>query len=84
MVSKPHGGKLINRIVSGKRREFLLGEVKELPKIQISYERVIDLMDIAHGVFSPLEGFLLQEDYLHVLYDMRLSNDIPWTIPIVL
>jgi len=84
MVSKPHGGKLINRIVSGKRREYLLSEVKELPKIRISYERVIDLMDIAHGAFSPLEGFLLQEDYLHVLYDMRLSNDIPWTIPIIL
>jgi hypothetical protein len=34
--------------------------------------------------YSPLEGFLVQEDYLSVLDDMRLSNDIPWTIPIVL
>ncbi len=84
MVSKPHGGRLVNRVVTGKRREHLLAEAHELPGIDIGYEKLIDVMDIAHGVFSPLEGFLTREDYIHVLYDMRLSNDIPWTIPIVL
>ena len=84
MVSKPHGMKLVNRVVSGKRREALLREAEELPKIVISYSLAADLENIARGVYSPLEGFLVQEDYLHVLYDMRLSNDVPWTIPIVL
>ena len=84
MVSKPHGMKLVNRVVSGKRREALLREAEELPKIIISYSLAADLENIARGVYSPLEGFLVQEDYLHVLYDMRLSNDVPWTIPIVL
>ncbi len=84
MVSKPHGGRLVDRVVKGKRREHLLEEARELPKIELSLDRAVDVEDIAHGVYSPLEGFLVQEDYLHVLYDMRLSNDIPWTIPIVL
>lgn len=84
MVSKPHGGKLVNRIVSGKRREALLKEANELPKINLTAELATDLVNIAHGVYSPLEGFLIQEDYIHVLHDMRLSNDVPWAMPIVL
>lgn len=84
MIPRPHGGKLVNRIASDKRRSVLLEEARELPSIEITYERLVDLMDIAHGAFSPLEGFMLQEDYIHVLYDMRLANDLPWTIPIIL
>jgi len=84
MVSKPHGGKLVNRVVTGRRREHLLEEAKELPSIEVDDSLAADVANIAHGVYSPLEGFLTQEDYLHVLYDMRLSNDIPWTVPIVL
>ncbi len=83
-MSRPHGGRLINRIVTGRRREHLLQESKELPKIEVSESIAADIANICHGVYSPLEGFLVQEDYLHVLYDMRLSNDIPWTIPIIL
>ncbi|MCE4619118.1 MAG: sulfate adenylyltransferase [Desulfurococcales archaeon] len=84
MVNRPHGGRLVNRVVKGRRKEALLEEALEIPRISISYERVIDLLDIAHGAFSPLEGFLVQEDYLHVLHDMRLHDDTPWTIPIIL
>ena len=83
-IPKPHGGKLVNRILPEKRRKYLLEEAREIPGIEISYERVIDVLDIAHGVFSPLEGFMTQNDYINVLYDMRLSNDLPWTIPVIL
>ncbi len=84
MVSKPHGRRLVRRLVVGHRREHLLEEARELPKIELSESLAADVMNIAHGVYSPLEGFIVQEDYIHVLYDMRLSNDIPWTIPIIL
>jgi len=84
MVSKPHGGKLINRVASGKRLEALRVEARELQQLAVSYDLVADLENIAHGVYSPLEGFLTQEDYLHVLHDMRLANDLAWTIPIIL
>jgi len=84
MVSKPHGGNLVNRVVTGRRLNLLKEEVTEIHGINIGYDLVTDLENIAHGVYSPLEGFLKQEDYLHVLHEMRLSNDTPWTIPIIL
>ena len=84
MVSRPHGGRLVYRVVEGRRREALLQEAREIPGIEVSLERAIDLEDIAYGAFSPLEGFLTQDDYIHVLEDMRLSDDTPWTIPIIL
>jgi sulfate adenylyltransferase len=84
MVSKPHGGNLVNRVVTGRRLNLLKEEITEIPSINIGYDLVTDLENIAHGVYSPLEGFLTQEDYLNVLHEMRLSNDIPWAIPIIL
>jgi len=84
MTARPHGGKLINRVVSGRRRELLLKEANELTQIKLSQDWVTDLVNIARGVFSPLEGFMIQEELLSVLYDMRLPSDLPWTIPIVL
>jgi len=80
----PHGGKLVNRVVSEKRREKISEEMREFTKIEVETSLAKDIENIAYGVFSPLEGFLLEEDYLSVLDNMRLSNDIPWTIPIVL
>lgn len=84
MVSKPHGGRLVNRIATGKRKRRLVEEAREAPRIPLSFDEATDLENLAHGVYSPLEGFLVQEDYLHVLKSMRLSNDTPWTIPIIL
>ncbi len=84
MVSRPHGGKLINRIVKGPRKEKFIEEALELPKISIDKTRESDLVNIAHGVYSPLEGFMVQNDYENVVHEMRLENDLPWTIPIIL
>jgi len=84
MVISPHGGKLINREIRGEARARLISEAGEMPKIHIGRELVRTVENISDGVFSPLEGFLGEEDYLGVLRDMRLSNDVPWTIPILL
>ena len=82
MVARPHGGRLVNRVVPEDKR--LLEEARELPALELPLEHAVDVENIARGVFSPLEGFMVQEDYFSVLYDMRLSDDTPWTIPIVL
>ena len=84
MVSRPHGGKLTNRVLRGKRRERLLEEAEELPRLNLSFDYAVDVENIARGVFSPLEGFMIQEEYLSVLYSMRLPDDTPWTIPVTL
>ena len=84
MVSKPHGGKLVNRVAEGKQREILLEESKEIPKITVDEDTAVDVENIAYGVYSPLEGFMTKNEFENVLSEMRLPNDIPWTLPIVL
>jgi len=80
--AKPHGGKLINRVVGeGKDRAE---EAKRLPQVVLTKELAKEALNISYGVFSPLEGFLTREDYVSVLNKGRLATDIPWTIPIVL
>ncbi len=81
---EPHGGKLVNRILEGKERKEWLEKSKDLKKITVSYWDLSELENIAIGLFSPLEGFMNREDYNSVLDNMRLSNGIVWTIPIVL
>lgn len=81
-MPKPHGEKLINRVVDKGRDR--MEEAKRLPQIILTKELAKEVQNIAYGVFSPLEGFLTKKDYVSVLNKGRLSNDIPWTIPIVL
>jgi len=84
MVARPHGGRLVDRVARGRSRARLLGEAAEMPRIDINASLAADAANIAHGVYSPLEGFMTSDDYQNVLDEMRLSNDLPWTIPIVL
>ena len=55
-----------------------------LNNIILNKRQLCDLELILNGGFSPLEGFMNQEDYISVLNNMRLSNGNIWTIPIVL
>ena len=72
----PHGGKLINKYTQKKS--------DDLPTFEVSSDIRNDAENIATGVFSPLVGFVGQEDFLNVLKEGRLSSGVPWTIPIVL
>ncbi len=81
---KPHGGKLINRILNDKECERLISQKDELPQIKLNEDRSIEVRNIANGVFSPLEGFMTEDDFISVLEFGRLSSDLAWTIPIVL
>ena len=75
-LTLPHGGKLINTYIQKKS--------DNLPTFEVSSDIRNDAENIATGVFSPLVGFVGQEDFLNVLKEGRLSSGVPWTIPIVL
>jgi len=81
---QPHGGKLIERVLQGGKKDEALARAGSLPSLTIDSELVSDVENIATGVYSPLEGFMGAEDFRSVLNGMRLRNDLPWTIPIVL
>ncbi|WP_163860335.1 sulfate adenylyltransferase [Paenibacillus elgii] len=79
-----HGGQLINRLVDGEERAHLVKQVKSLKSIEIDSWTISDLDLIAIGAFSPLQGFMKEEDYHSVVENMRLSNGTVWSIPITL
>lgn len=80
----PHGGALVDRVAKGQIREDLLKLVSSLPQIKISTWTVSDLDLIAVGAFSPLTGFLNEEDYRSVVENIRLADGTVWSIPITL
>jgi sulfate adenylyltransferase len=80
----PHGGLLVNRILTGNKRHAAMEKAESLKKIILNSRELADLEMISNGAFSPLEGFVNSKDYESILHSMHLSNGLPWTIPITL
>jgi len=79
-----HGGKLINRVVASSKKEGILRNIAEFKRLTLNEEQVKDVRNIARGVYSPLTGFLREDDFQKVVSEMRLSDGTVWPIPIVL
>ncbi|MBD3390058.1 sulfate adenylyltransferase [Candidatus Micrarchaeota archaeon] len=73
-----HGGRIIERFARNSQ------DLEELAYLELDSEVLKEVENIAYGIFSPLEGFMGKEELEAVLNEMRLPNDLPWTIPIVL
>jgi sulfate adenylyltransferase len=77
-IPLPHGGRLVNRFVaSDKKTDGMLN-------ISVSSDLRNDIENIADGVFSPLEGFVGQQDFQSIVKTGRLTDGLAWTVPIVL
>ncbi|KAL6949731.1 Sulfate adenylyltransferase [Hanseniaspora vineae] len=92
----PHGGVLQDLIKRDEsKKEQLLKEFSDLEKqgkiINLSARQICDLELILNGGFSPLTGFLNENDYNEVVSNNRLTSvtngkgqGLLWTIPITL
>ncbi len=80
----PYGGSLVDLMVSAEERTHLLNYGNRLPSIRISARISCDLELLATGAFSPLDRFMGEEDYRHVLDEMHLANGQLFPIPITL
>jgi sulfate adenylyltransferase len=78
MIS-PHGGVLVDRIVSQPEELDTT-----LSTISLTRRSQSDLEMIATGACSPLTGFMGQHDYSSVVEEMRLADGTVWSIPITL
>jgi sulfate adenylyltransferase len=81
---RPHGGALVNRIVSGADAEALRARAARLPRNTLDAREQADLELIATGAASPLEGFLGPADYASVVDTLRLADGTVWPLPFTL
>ncbi len=84
MLPPPHGGRLIDRVLSEPERTRRESEVASLPRLHPSEDELFDLEKIAVGAYSPLTGFMDSQELESVVGRGRLPNDLPWSMPILL
>ncbi len=83
-VSPPHGGQLVNRMLRGQMRQAVHERAEDLYKLNLNAMNLSDLELISSGAMSPLAGFMGQANYERVVSEMRLSNNLLWSIPVTL
>jgi sulfate adenylyltransferase len=77
---EPHGGKLVEQYIFREDLEhFKTGQ-----GIYLTERLLYDALMIGIGGYSPLTGFISEEDYLSIIERMRLRSGQMFAIPIVL
>jgi len=74
----PHGGELSPR--AGERP----ADLESLEVVTLTSRELSDLDMLASGALSPLRGFMGKDDYESVVESMRLSDGLPWALPVCL
>jgi len=77
-IPLPHGSRLVNRFVTSDKK------LDGMFTVEVSSDLRSDIENIADGIFSPLEGFVGEEDFQSIVKSGRLKNGLAWTVPIVL
>ena len=67
-----------------KVKPKLKHDANTFPSWQLTDRQICDLELLLNGGFSPLSGFMNQNDYESVLYEMRLQDGSLWPMPITL
>jgi sulfate adenylyltransferase len=80
----PHGGTLIDRVLTGSERDAALQRAQDLPQLELSERSLADIECLAYGIYSPLEGFVSEADYTSIIDTMHLADGTVWSIPITL
>ena len=83
-IITPHGEKLCSLMLNEEYRNKLNNDILELKSWTLTNRQLCDIEMILNGGFSPLDGFMNQNDYNRVCKKMRLENNLLWPIPITL
>ncbi|MGC8720833.1 MAG: sulfate adenylyltransferase, partial [Thermodesulforhabdaceae bacterium] len=81
MAEIGHGGKeIVERIMDPAQAKEKIKGLKQIPiRSQIANE----VIGIAYGFFSPLEGFMGKADLDGVCKNMHLANGVLWSVPLL-
>ncbi|NIS90693.1 MAG: bifunctional sulfate adenylyltransferase/adenylylsulfate kinase [Woeseiaceae bacterium] len=81
---EPHGGELKDLYLPADEVEAAKEAAGNYPSWDLTERQLCDIELILNGAFSPLEGFLGEDDYDSVVKTMRLKSGVLWPIPITL
>lgn len=82
MVNTPHGGKLINTMVTDPHKQAELMSSCHM-EVDLDERQICDVELLMQGGFSPLSGYMDEADYKSVVNDYRLANGILFGLPVV-
>ncbi|MBT5265015.1 MAG: sulfate adenylyltransferase, partial [Rhodospirillaceae bacterium] len=81
----PHGSKtLMPLLLPETERAEEAKRARTLKQVPMSSREVSDLFMLAMGAYTPLEGFMGEQDWRGCCVDMALSDGLFWPIPITL
>jgi sulfate adenylyltransferase len=81
----PLGGNGLKALLAPRReRAEELVRARGLQKVPMTSREVSDVLMMAMGAYTPIDGFMGEADWRGVCLDMKLGNGIFWPIPITL
>tara|TARA_B100000676_G_scaffold244324_1_gene246413 strand:- start:207 stop:1919 length:1713 start_codon:yes stop_codon:yes gene_type:complete len=83
-IINPHGNKLVNKYCSDTNVNKYKSAAVNYNSWTLTDRQLCDLELILNGAFSPLDGFMDQNNYNSVLNTNRLTDNTVWPIPIIL
>ena len=80
----PHGGTLKPLMLDEKQLKNEKERAETFPEVRMNSRETSDLIMMAMGAFSPLEGFMKENDYFGVIQEMHMADGTLWPIPITM
>ena len=84
LLPSPHGSETARPLRLLSHGSSMRRHSSRYPAIEIDLETAMDVEQLAHGVYSPLRGFMTRDELESVLDRNRLPDGQVWTMPIVL
>src|SRR5207249_7932673 len=84
LESAPLGGVLINRLVPSEARAEAQSRAARLPVVNLNARAASDLLLLATGAFSPLEGFMGHDAARSAAENLTLPDGHLWPLPVLL
>ncbi len=81
----PHGGGVLKPLLAPEsERAEELKRASTLTRVPMSSRETSDLVMMAMGAYTPLDGFMGEADWRGVCVDMKMADGLFWPIPITL
>src|SRR5215475_14509685 len=84
LVPPHHSEQIKQLLLPQTRRAAERKRAEKLKKISLDSRAVSDLLMLAMGAYTPLDGFMGHDDWRGSCLDMKLTSGLFWPIPITL